>query len=68
MLLKHKKMKDVAVWVLNPEVIIRAEPSQVSVRWVNVTGKEFFFCTPDIETITIENIADWVEIEGREIK
>ena len=64
MILKHKNMKDVAAWVLNPEVITRGEPSRVKVRWLNMTGKEPFLCTSGIEEITISNLADWDEIEG----
>jgi len=64
MILKHKNMKDVAAWVLNPEVITRAEPSRVRVRWLNMTAKDPFLCAPGIETKTIDNLADWKEIEG----
>lgn len=64
MILKHKNMKDVAAWILNPEEIIRGEPSRVKVRWLNVTGKKPFMCPSGIETITIDNIGDWKELEG----
>lgn len=62
MVLKHKNMKDVAAWVLNPDQLHRSEPSRVKVRWLNTTSHKPFLCCEGIEEITIRDLSEWKDV------